>query len=117
MPRTRPAPRPTEILRRALLPRQPFPTQAEAEAAAAAAGERPRVMPDSTRPTLRLRLPPSLPTEPRRPAGTAPVMQAPLGRPAAYVAPRRAVPQALEPCSRAILQELAALGLVEPEES
>src|SRR3712207_8953027 len=52
--------RSTEILQRALLPRQPFPTQAEAEAAAAAAGERPRAMPDSTRPTLRLRLPPSL---------------------------------------------------------
>ena len=74
-------------------------------------------MPDSTRPTLRLRLPASLPTEPRRPVGpSAPIMPSPLGRPAAYVAPRRTGPMPLEPTSRAILTELAALGLADTEE-
>jgi hypothetical protein len=72
-------------------------------------------MPDSTRPTLRLRLPASLPAEPRRPAGPSAPLPSPLDRPAAYVAPRRTGPMPLEPTSRAILTELAALGLADEE--
>lgn len=69
-------------------------------------------MPDPTRPTLRLRLPASSPVEPRRPAAPP----GPVIRPTAYVAPRRTAPPPLDPCSRAILQELAALGLADSEE-
>ncbi len=79
-------------------------------------------MTDRTRPTLRLRMPVTPPSlDGRRPAGpgVAQPAPAPTFRPAsAYVAPPRppAGPVRLEPSSRAILEELAALGLADAPE-
>ncbi len=80
-------------------------------------------MTDRTRPTLRLRMPVTPPSlDGRRPAGPgiAQPAPAPTLRPSsAYVAaaPRPpAGPVRLEPSSRAILEELAALGLADAPE-
>jgi hypothetical protein len=77
-------------------------------------------MTDRTRPTLRLRMPvtPSA-LDGRRPAGPGVPQPAPAPtvRPSAYVAPRPPTgPIRLEPSSRAILEELAALGLADAPE-
>jgi hypothetical protein len=78
-------------------------------------------MTDRTRPTLRLRMPVTPPAldGTRRAAGPGVPQPAPAPtlRPSAYVAPRApAGPARLEPSSRAILEELAALGLADAPE-
>ena len=70
-------------------------------------------MTDRNRPTLRLRQPVTLPTEPRRPLGSA--SAAASGRVTIAIPPRHA-PAPLEPHSRAILEELAQLGLADAPE-
>jgi hypothetical protein len=75
-------------------------------------------MTDRNRSTLRLRLPPTSAPPPRPVAvqAPAPTRPAPFPPARAVMAARLAGPVALDACSRAILEELAAIGLADPPE-
>lgn len=73
-------------------------------------------MTDRTRSTLRLRLPPTS-APPARPAAVqVPARPAPYPPARAVMAARPTAPATLDACSRAILEELAAIGLADPPE-
>lgn len=75
-------------------------------------------MTDSGRPTLRLKMPVTPSGEARRPLRAPTPVPAAAPRPTAYAQPMRPIGSVrLEPCSRAILEELAALGLADAPEA